>query len=168
MRTARYKRVNVLLIIALFGLALTFFGNFYECAVFVPNLMGLGGTKGILAWRAFFVYSNPIYFYIPLGVIGFLSTFISYAQVRGYSTKFNKCLRNGTVYAVLVILITVVIVTQFNLKLFFPVIPLNVSNLSMTLLLYYVTVFIRLIFDGFTLNSVFRAYTLFISEPTSL
>jgi len=167
MQTLHNKRLNTFLIIALFGLSLTFFGNLYEYVVFIPNLIGLGGMKGLMAFRAFFVFSNPVYFYIPLGMIGFVSTFIAYAQIRGRSTKLNKWLKNGTVFGVITILLTVIIVTQFNLKLFFGVFPINYSNLPMTLFIYYVIAFIRLIFDGLTLYRVFRAYNLFISERMS-
>jgi hypothetical protein len=76
------KKLNVFLILAIFGLGLTFFGNLYEYVVFVPKLIGLGALNGSVAFRHFFVYANPIYYYIPLGVIGFISTFISYARMR--------------------------------------------------------------------------------------
>jgi hypothetical protein len=164
MRSLQDKKLNAFLILAVFGVGLTFFGNLYEYVVFIPNLIGLGGINGLIAFRHFFVFANPVYFYIPLGVIGFISTFISYARMRDRTTKLNKWLKIATVNGIGALLITVIIVTEFNFKLFFGAPPGNDSNIEITLLLYYIVAFIRLVFDGLTLYAAFRAYYFFISK----
>lgn len=167
MKSLRDKKLNAFLILAIFGLGLTFFGNLYEYVVFVPNLIGLGGIKGVIAFREFFVFSNPVFYYIPLGVIGFISTFISYARICDRTTNLNKWLKKATVYGVITILITVIIVTQFNFKLFFGPPPIDDSSLQMMIFFYSIVAFIRLIFDGLTLYGAFRAYHFLISNRSS-
>lgn len=164
MKNLKDNKLNVFLILAIFGVGLTFFGNLYEYIVFVPNLIGLGGKNGLIAFRNFFVFANPVYFYIPLGFIGFISVFISYAQMRDRTAKINKWLKVAALNGIGALLITVIIVSFFNFKLFFGALPANVSNLDLTLQLYCIVTFIRLVFDGLTLYGAFRAYNSFISN----
>jgi hypothetical protein len=84
--------------------------------------------------------------------------------MRDRTTKLNKWLKIATVNGIGALLITVVIVTEFNFKLFFGSPPGNDSNLDLTLLFYCIVAFIRLVFDGLTLYGAFRAYNFFISN----
>lgn len=112
------KRCIFLVIFALFGMALWFFGNLYEAVVIAPNLLVDSTTKAH-AWQVFFTVTNPVFFYVPLGPLAVVAMIILYIKMRSRDRLLERYLRIALIFGLSGLLLGVYIITQINLKLFF-------------------------------------------------
>jgi hypothetical protein len=155
--TRRDRTLRWLLSISILGFTHWFFGNLYEQIVLAPNTLGLG-VEGLKIWRQFFQFSNPIYYFIPISPISVLATVAALAIGWHSPVKQHKWLIGAASFALFTGLLTVYIVTQINLKLYFGVLSDDVSGLQSTLQLTAVLGKLRLASEAATLYCALRAY----------
>lgn len=156
------KSSDRLLLFTLFFTAHWFFGNLYEELVIVPNQLA-DTTIALGHWQAFFKFSNPMYYYVPLTQLAIL--IIWYLYFRASSDDEKNWLGKASLFGLLSILITVAIVTQINLKLFFG----NLSEyqdqeLYKLSVIWLIGNLIRIFFVGNTFYYLHKVYSLRISK----
>lgn len=110
------KIFNGLLTFSLFFLAHWFFGNLYEEIVLAPNQL-THSYQALKNWQGYFTISNQIYYYVPFTQIAVVVVW--YLYFNSSNKREKSLLKKASIFGLLSILITVVIVTQLNLKLFF-------------------------------------------------
>ncbi|MBW7676688.1 hypothetical protein [Chryseobacterium chendengshani] len=110
------KTFNHLLGFSLFFLAHWFFGNLYEEIVLAPNQLA-NSYEALKSWQGYFTVTNQIYYYVPLTQIAVFV--VCFLYVKSSNTKEKCLLKKASIFGLLSILITALIVTQLNLKLFF-------------------------------------------------
>jgi len=115
------KLANNLLLFALFGIALWFFGNLYEGIVIAPNMLSDSIHKA-RDWQDFFVITNPIMFYIPVAPVATFVIIFLYFKTSSDNIILKGHFKRATLFGVLAFALGIFIVTQINLKLFFGVI----------------------------------------------
>jgi len=151
------KTFNTLLIFSLFFLAHWFFGNLYEQIVLAPNQL-TNSYEALKNWQGYFTVSNQIYYYVPFTQMAVFV--VCYLYIRTKDNRQKALLKKASIFGLLSILITVFIVTQLNLKLFFGDLDKykeQVYNLSVIWLLGNG---IRLYLVGSSLYYTFRVYLL--------
>src|SRR6266700_5893497 len=114
---ANKTEINLLLF-ALFGFGMWFFGNLYEGIVITPNLLKHSIEK-LYHWQQFFTVTNPVLFYIPLVPFSIAILVILYFKKskEGFQTK--KYLKQSIIFLIPPLLVGIYVVTQINLILFF-------------------------------------------------
>src|ERR1700761_4727160 len=110
------RTITRLLSFAIFFLALWFFGNLYEEIVITPNQLSNSYEK-LQHWQHFFTETNPMYFYVPFTQLAVVVICILYIKIHDSVQK--SFLRKASIFGILGILISVPIITQINVKLFF-------------------------------------------------
>ena len=108
------KTINGLLVFSIFFLALWFFGNLYEELVIAPNQV-INSYEKLQHWQHFFTETNPMYFYVPFTQVAIIIICILYFKITDIHQK--KLLKKAIIFGIFGIILTVVIVTQINLKL---------------------------------------------------
>ena len=101
---------------SLFFLAHWFFGNLYEEIVLAPNQLA-NTYEALKSWQGYFTITNQIYYYVPFTQLAVCVVCYLYFKTSNASEK--NLLKKASVFGVLAIIITALIVTQLNLKLFF-------------------------------------------------
>lgn len=150
------------LLFALAGISLCFSGNLYEGIVIAPNLL-TDSIRKIYHWQQFFTTTNPIYFYVPLQPIAILTTFVLYFKTSRENTALKKHIGYATTLLILVLVISIFIITQINLKLFFGTLEKYSAEIYRLSLLWNILNVIRVILLAFTIYHLFNAY-LFIRK----
>jgi hypothetical protein len=112
------KLANQLLLFALFGIALWFFGNLYEGIVIAPNMLS-DSIRKAHDWQDFFVVTNPVMFYIPVAPIATFIIISLYFKTSRENVILKRHFKRATLFGVLAFALGIFIVTQINLKLFF-------------------------------------------------
>ncbi|RIV21587.1 hypothetical protein DYU11_19500 [Fibrisoma montanum] len=102
----------------LFGLAHWFFGNLYETVAFTPNTLADPATA-LTHWNAFTKVTNPVWYFVPMSPLTFLAALGAYWTGRGQSNSLRRSLLATLLFTSAGVLLTVYIVTQINLKVFF-------------------------------------------------
>jgi hypothetical protein len=146
-----------LLLFALLGIALWFFGNLYEGIVITPNLL-IDPTRKIYYWREFFRITNPIFFYIPLAPAAILSSFVLYFKTPKEKIVLKRYLRYATFFLSIALAVGVFIISQINLKLFYGHIVKNSTEIYRLSVLWNLLNILRVILLAFTIYYVFNAY----------
>jgi hypothetical protein len=113
----RSNTTLILLVLALAGLAQWFFGNLYEAVVTVPN------------WRIPFEYEvltgqsqnaeRTIWYYVPLTHLALLCLWVAVFRSWRTAGVARRWLGLAAICGLGALLLTVYIVTQLNLQLFF-------------------------------------------------
>src|SRR3954451_14563166 len=103
---------NLLYLEALLGCALLtqlqwLFGNLYE-EILTPNSIA-ASTQALDAYNAFFRYTEPYYYYVPLTHLGCIAICIS-AISRGIPVAVKAPLRRAAVFGVMAMSVTAFIV----------------------------------------------------------
>jgi hypothetical protein len=114
----RNKIADNLLLFALFGIALWFFGNLYEGIVIAPNMLNDSIHKAH-DWQDFFVITNPIIFYVPVAPAATFIIIFLYFKTRTDNVILKRHLKRATIFGALAFALGILIITQINLKLFF-------------------------------------------------
>ena len=109
------KTFDRLLLFALIFLAYWFFGNLYEEIVLVPNHL-TNPSEVLTAYHQYFVLSGPTYYFVPLTQTAVLVVFLLYWK-SGEGEQM-RLLQKAAVFGLLSLLVTALIVTQINFKLF--------------------------------------------------
>jgi hypothetical protein len=146
-----------LLLFALFGIALWFFGNLYEGIVIAPNML-LDSIQKVKDWQDFFVITNPAIFYVPITPIAVLIIIILYAKSKGDITILKKHLKRATIFGLLALVLGIFIITQINFKLFFGDIQKYSKDLYKLALFWNILNMVRVALLTVTLFHTFKAY----------
>lgn len=104
-----------LLTFSLFFLAYWFFGNLYEEIVMIPNQL-VNPHDALHAYQNYFKISNPIYYFVPFTQLAVVVICILYFCCG--DAKQKQLLKKAAVFGVLSLLVTAIIVTQINVKIF--------------------------------------------------
>ncbi|MUH00734.1 hypothetical protein F7734_54090 [Scytonema sp. UIC 10036] len=164
---SRDRVLRYLLVISILGFTHWFFGNLYEQIVLAPNLLGLG-VEGLQLWRQFFQFSDPRYYFLPLNPIAILVTFAALAISWRSHSKQRKWLMGAASFALVTGLLTVYIVTQINLKLYFGPLSDDISWLQSTQQLSATLGKLRLVSELITLYCALRAYLLMLRDRNNI
>ena len=148
-----------LLLFALFGATLWFFGNLYEGIVMTPNLLTDSVVK-VRHWQAFFTITNPVIFYIPLTPIAAIVLFVLYFKTPTESTVLKRNLKYASVFLIGAIAVGVFIITQINFKLFFGNVDQFAADIFRLSVLWNVLNMVRVILLAFSIYHLFNAYIL--------
>lgn len=151
------KIFNRLLQFSLFFMALWFFGNLYEELVLIPNQ--LTDCYGKLQhWQQFFTITNPMYFYVPFTQLAVIVICILHFRVSDIKQK--EFLKKASVFGVSAIIITGIIVTQINLKIFFGDLNKYKDQLFTLSVIWLIGNAIRLYLVWNSLYYIFKTYIL--------
>jgi hypothetical protein len=107
-------------------------------------------------WHEYFTVTNQIYYYVPFTQVATVILWWLYWRIKDIDIK--KELAIGSIFGLLSILITVYIVTQLNLKLFFGDFEIYKDELSYMTLKWNILNIIRVGLVGITLAYTFKAY----------
>jgi hypothetical protein len=151
----RVTKTKKLTLIAVIGLAQWFFGNFYEAIVLAPNML-FHSSAQLQRWHEYFTITNQIYYYVPFTKMATVLLWWLYWRIK--DKDIRKELAIASIFGLLSILITVYIVTQLNLKLFFGVFERYRDELSYMTLKWNILNIIRVGLVGVTLTYTFKAY----------
>src|SRR4051794_13246582 len=113
------KSVCNLLRFALFGIAMWFFGNLYEAVVIGPNMLGADALQKLHNFQKFFITTNPVFFYIPLSPLATAATVFIYFKTPKTKTVLKRHLKMASIFLTISVALSVYMITQLNLKLFF-------------------------------------------------
>lgn len=157
----RHNRIELLLGAALLFHLLWFFGNLYE-EVLIPNSI-VASIAQINAYNQFFSVTEPYYYYVPLSQLGTLiAIFLAFAGDQP-NPAFKRLVRWGAGASTLALLLTVYIVTQYNLKMFFgPVDHFGEPLLHQLYLEWGLLNALRILLTGTAGVFLFRAYRGFL------
>jgi hypothetical protein len=158
------KSFTNFLLFALLGIAHWFFGNLYEGIVITPNLLSDSIGK-IHHWQAFFKFTNPVFFYLPLTPIAALTTFVLYFKTANESTFLKRHLAYASVFLIFALGLGIFIITQINFKLFFGNIERFSADIYYLSVLWNILNLVRVILLAFTIYHLFKAY-IFIKTET--
>lgn len=151
------KTFDRLLLFSLIFLAHWFFGNLYEEIVLAPNQLtdSYGALK---SWQGYFTITNQIYYYVPFTQLAVLA--VCYLYFRSTDQYVKSLLRKASIFGLLAVAITVVIVTQLNVKLFFGDLNQYKKEIFTLSVIWLMGNAIRLYLVGGSLYFVFKAYIL--------
>lgn len=149
------KTFNALLAFALFFLAHWFFGNLYEEIVLAPNQLS-NSYEAIKNWQHYFTVTNQLYYYIPFTQLAVLTVCFLYFKAKDQVEK--RLLKRAALLGIVSLVLTALIVTQLNLKLFFGDVERYRHELFSLSVIWLIGNAIRLCFVGGALFFTFRAY----------
>ena len=150
------KLLNTFLLIALFGIALGFFGMLYEGVTLIPKMLNSDLAR-LQFWHDFYSFINPIFFYIPLVPISTIIIICFYFKADQNSTA-KKELAIAVLFQLLTLGLTFYIVTQINLKFYLSDIEKNFELISYKTKLINVISIVRFIFAAIAMRFTFRSY----------
>jgi hypothetical protein len=151
------KLFNNLLLFSLFGIAMWFFGNLYEAIVIGPNMLSDTAAR-MEHWQKFFAVTNPVFFYVPFPQLATIVLIILFFNTSGQKTELKKSLKLANIFQIASIVLSVYMITQINLKLFFGDLEKYSDKLSSMALLWNILNAVRVVLVGFALTFVFKAY----------
>ncbi|RIV21588.1 hypothetical protein DYU11_19505 [Fibrisoma montanum] len=162
--TTTERVLNTLLLIALVSHSMWLFGNVYEAIVDAPNLTA-SPAAARQCWLDYHSVTNPIFFHIPNTPVGFLALVLAWWRSRQtLPATARQWLTWATLGSLGAILLTVYVVTQINLRLYFGgpnpdnAEVLNLANEWIVLNLA------RIAFEVVTVVYLFRTYLTFYSS----
>lgn len=149
------KHTEILLVLTLFFHLQGFFGNLYE-EILTPNSI-VATIEQINAYNRFPSITKPYYYYVPFTQIGVLIVFYL-AVFGGLPAKLQKLVRYAAAISGLTTALTVYIVTQYNLKMFFGDVDYLGERIHQLHLEWAILNGIRIILLGVTIFFLFKAY----------
>lgn len=152
MENSMQKRWNL---VAVIGLAHWFFGNLYEAIVLAPNMI-VNSAVQLQRWQEYFTVTNQIYYYVPFTQISVFIIIILFFTNRLSAIKYD--LRMASILGVLSLLLTIYIVTQLNLSLFFGDLNKVSNRLNFMAWQWNIMNAMRVVLVGTTLTFAFKAY----------
>lgn len=150
------------------GLAHWFFGNLYETVVFTPNTL-INPAEALTYWNAFTRVTNPVWYFIPMSPLTFLASLVAYVLGRNGRPTLRKWLLRTLLLTTLATVLTIYIVTQINLKVFFSGMDLSAHHDWVNRTIWQGIPFglARLVADGLGLYSAVRSYHCLITQAGS-
>lgn len=152
----RPRTYSSLLLFALAGILMWFFGNLYEGIVITPNLLTDSARK-LNYWQGFFTVTNPIFFYLPIVPIALMAILFLYFKTSKEQVALKKHLASALIYLILPLAVGVFIITQINLKLFFGNTQAE-SEIYKLSILWNILNAVRIVLLIFPIRHLLRAY----------
>ncbi len=149
------KTFDALLLFSLFFLSHWFFGNLYEEIVLAPNQLN-ASYEALLAWQGYFTITNQIYYYVPFTQISVIIIWVLFFKSEDELEK--KLLKKASIFGLLSLVITVLIITQLNLKLFFGNIEQYKTQIYTLSVIWLLGNALRLYLVGSALYYTFKVY----------
>jgi hypothetical protein len=154
---------NILLLFSLFGIAMWFFGNLYEAVVIGPNMLGNSDVK-MRAFRDFFTSTNPAFFYIPVSQLAVLISIFLYLKTPKDKHILKRTLLRAVIVLVIAMIITIYLVTQINIKLFFGDEILSLQQMTNLAVTWNILNIVRILLAAVALGYIFKAWSRFQKE----
>lgn len=151
------KSIDRLLLFSLIFLAYWLFGNLYEQIVMVPNHL-VNPIDVLAAYQDYFVLTSPTVYFVPLTQIAVIIVFYLYFKVDDKPQK--QLLRRASHFGLLSLGVTLVIVTQINVKLFGSDFFQYEEALRTLSIMWLIGNFVRMFFVGSTLYFVAKTFLL--------
>ena len=148
---------NRLLLFSLFFLAHWFFGNLYEEIVLAPNQL-TNSYQALKSWQSYFTVTNQIYYYVPFTQLAVVIIWYLYSKSTDEAEK--TLLKKAGIFGLLSILLTALIVTQLNLKLFFGDIDKYKQEIFSLSVVWLIGNALRIYLVGSALYFTFKTYLL--------
>lgn len=158
------RRLEVLLVLSLLFHLMWFSGNLYE-QILTPNQI-VASVEQISNYNNFFSITKPYYYYVPLTQIGTLIT-IYLAFFSGLRTELTRA-RFAALASISAFLLTIFIVTQYNLNIFLSDVSHLSDSISQLHIEWAVLNGIRIVLVGMAIIFLFRVYRRFIKECVTL
>ncbi len=151
------KTFNRLLGFSLFFLAYWFFGNLYAEIVLAPNQL-TNSYEALKNWQGYSTITNPIYYYVPFTQIAVCAICFLYIKSKDKAEK--ALLKRASIFGLLSIAITAIIVTQLNIKLFFGDLDKYKEQIYTLSVIWLIGNAVRLYLVGSSLFYTFKVYLL--------
>jgi uncharacterized BrkB/YihY/UPF0761 family membrane protein len=151
------KLFNHLLLFSLFGIALGFFGILYEGSVYGPKMLGDSKIR-MLFWKEFYTVISPLVYYIPLVPLATVILIILYFNTPKENVELKSRLKIGGLFQIGSLILTLYIIKQLNLKLYFSNIGKYSSDIPAKAILFNILSVCRIALTIVALIAVFRAY----------
>lgn len=148
-------------LVAVIGLAHWFFGNLYEEIVLAPNNL-VHSYEQLLRWQNYYLVTNQIYYYVPFTQIAVLIVWFLY--FKNTDTDRGTNLRKASIYGLLALALTAVIITQLNLKLFFGDLNLYRDQVHQMSVYWFIGNGLRVMLVGMALRYAFRVYLSYVKS----
>jgi hypothetical protein len=152
------KLFHNLLLFCLFGIAMWFFGNLYEAIVIAPNMLQ-NAIQRLHAWQDFFVCTNPVFFYVPIPQLATVTLVVLYFKAPRQNVYIKKQLKLALIFQIAALMLSVYIIAQLNLKLFFGDLEKYADEIPSKAILWNILNAMRVVLVGAALSFVFKAYT---------
>jgi len=152
------------MLFSMFFLAHWFFGNLYEEIVLVPNQLA-NSYDALKRWQGYFTITNQIYYYVPFTQLAVLILVYLYFVTKQPLQK--QLLKKAAVFGLLALGITIVIVTQLNLKIFFGDLAKFKEKMFVLSLLWLIGNAVRLYFVGSAFYFAFKLFVIRQRDPAT-
>ena len=151
------KIFNNLLLFALFGISLGFFGVLYEGLVYGPKFLDTSADR-MLFWKNFTTVISPIIFYIPWDPLATITLVVLYFTAPKENRVFKKRLGWGSILQVTSLLLTFYILTQINFKQSYGNLDKYAAEIPFKVMLFNILSVCRIVLAAVALANVFKAY----------
>lgn len=151
------KTFNNLLLFALFGVALGFFGILYEGLVYGPKFMDTSMDR-MLFWKSFTSIISPLVYYTPWVGLGTITMVVLFFMTSKLKPKLKNRLKWASIFQALSLAITLYILTQINFKQSFGDIQKYADLIPQKVILFNILSVIRIVFGAIALISLFKGY----------
>ncbi|MGA0560674.1 hypothetical protein ACO2Q8_28675 [Larkinella sp. VNQ87] len=158
------KITHRLLVFALFFLAHWFFGNLYEEIVLAPNQLS-NSYQALQNWQEYFTITNQIYYYVPFTQFAVIALIVLFLKSTHQPEK--DLLKKASIHGILAIVLTVLIVTQLNVKLFFGDLDKYRQQIHTLSVIWLIGNAIRLYLVGSSLYYTLKVWTIRQPQPAS-
>jgi small-conductance mechanosensitive channel len=146
---------NRLLGFSLFFLAHWFFGNLYEEIVLAPNQL-MNTFQALKSWHSYFTYTNQIHYYVPFTQLAVVVLCILY--FKSHQEVEKALLKRASLFGVSAIVLTILIITQLNLKLFFGDLEQHKQEIRTLSIIWFIGNALRLYLVGSALYYTLKLY----------
>ena len=159
------KTFNNLLLFALFGVALGFFGILYEGLVYGPKFLDTSMDR-MLFWKSFTSIISPLPYYTPWVGLGTLTLVVLFFITPKLRPVLKNRLKWASIFQILSLAITFYILTQINFKESFSDISKYADVIPGEVILFNILSIIRIVFVAIALTSLFKGYIQTQKEQT--
>ena len=131
-----------------------FYGNLYEGIVIAPNQLS-NTIEKLEIWNGYFTVTNPIFYFVPLTHLAVIAVWI--LAFRKLDRHVVRDIRRAAILLTIAEAVTVYIVVELNLELFFGS-KFNQEAIT-KVRLWNIFNLLRVLLVGIALKFVFNSYT---------
>lgn len=159
-RLSNLRSLEILLGFALLTQLQWLFGNIYE-EVLTPNSIA-ASIQALDAYNAFFRYTEPYYYYVPLTQLGCLAI-CSLAASRSVPFAVKAPLKRAAFFGAMALSATAFIVIHYNLRMFFGSVDYLGASVHRRYLEWAIWNAVRIVFVACEVLFCIRAYRLVLA-----
>jgi len=153
----KHRSFNSLLLFALFGTALGFFGILYEGVVYGPKLLDIS-TERMIFWKDFTSVISPIAYYVPWVYLATISLVFVAVKTQKENAELKKRLKWASIFQIASLALTIYILTQINFKRSYGELEKYADAIPGKVILFNILSVFRITFGAIGLTCVFKAY----------